>query len=247
METPHGAENPTPEAGAAVPKPQPVEATAAIAGRTIPPRLLFAAGAACLFIGLPLVVAAVRSWRPDVQPAAAAPVEQTTPTPSANSDAPVIAEVLPAPAWVGRRQAGWERDGTKSVTFALAPVNDVPIRTTRGWPQLVARCLSRRTEVYVLTGPLTFEGQEGRHTVLVQVDDDPEESQQWLDSDTSQELFAPDGVALSDRLVRAHRLRLGFTPFGGDPVTLEFIVDGFDQLAPVLARTCGRRLSRPVR
>jgi hypothetical protein len=130
----------------------------------------------------------------------------------------------------------------------LDAITDVTASTSRTRPQLVARCLSRMTEVYVVTGPLSFEPQTGRHTVRLQVDDDPEQSQQWVDSDGSKELFAPDGVEMSDRLARAHRLRVGFTPFNAKPVTAEFIVEGFDQLAPLVARTCGRRQpSAPVR
>jgi hypothetical protein len=141
----------------------------------------------------------------------------------------------------------WGSDGTKTIAFALDAITDVTASTSRTRPQLVARCLSRRTEVYVVTGPLNFASQTGSHTVRVQVDDDPEQSQQWVDSDGSKELFAPDGGEMSDRLARAHRLRVGFTPFNAKPVTAEFIVEGFDQLAPLVARTCGRQPSAPVR
>jgi hypothetical protein len=151
------------------------------------------------------------------------------------------------PAWSGRRQAVWGYDGTKTITFALDAITDVTASTSRTRPQLVARCLSRMTEVYVVTGPLSFEPQTGRHTVRLQVDDDPEQSQQWVDSDGSKELFAPDGVEMNNRLARAHRLRVGFTPFNAKPVTAEFIVEGFDQLAPLVARTCGRQPSASVR
>jgi hypothetical protein len=79
------------------------------------------------------------------------------------------------------------------------------------------------------------------------VDDDPEQSQQWLESDGSREVFAPDGAALSARLARAHRLRVGFTPFDAKPVTAEFVVDGFDELAPLLMGACGRKPSTTAR
>jgi hypothetical protein len=52
-------------------------------------------------------------------------------------------------------------------------------------------------------------------------------------------VFAPDGAQLTERLARAHRLRVGFTPFNSKPVTAEFIVVGFDELAPLVTRTCG--------
>jgi hypothetical protein len=205
---------------------------------------MLAAGTAGFFVTLLIVLSASRLRQPAVQSVDAG--EMAT-TPSSDADAASIVETTPAPTWVGRRQAVWASDGTRSLTFKLDPVTDTPILTSRGRPQLVARCLSRITEVYVVTGPLSFEGQGGSHTVRVQVDDGPEESQQWLDSESSQELFAPDGSALSDEIAQAHRLRISFTPFNAKPVTMEFMVDGFDQLAPLLARTCGRRPSRPTR
>ncbi len=209
------------------------------------PRLLAGACAAAFFIAFLIAASAARLGRSDVQPAAAAPVAAASPTPDAPvTEPPASVVASPMPAWVGRRQAAWASDGTKTVAFALSPINEVGVLSSRGQPQLVARCLSRRTEVYVVTGPLSFEGQGGSHTVRVQVDEGPEVSEQWVDSDSSQELFAPDGGALSDRLARAHRLRIGFTPFNASPVTMEFIVDGYNQLAPLVARTCGRRPAR---
>jgi hypothetical protein len=221
-----------------------IETPAANEPRKISRRLLIGAGAGCLFITLSIVIGArTLSSRPVVAPVVA---REAAPVRPPDSKQPVAVESAPTPTWVGRRRAVWAYDGTKTVTFALDAIADVPVWTSRARPQLVARCLSRTIEVFVVTGPLSFEPQTGSHTVRVQVDDDPERSQQWLDSDASKELFAPDGVALSDQLARAHRLRVGFTPFNAKAVTAEFIVDGFDQLAPVLARTCGRS-STPAR
>jgi hypothetical protein len=208
-------------------------------------RLWLGVSAASVLVTLSIVIAARGVSRPGVEPTSAG---QAATVRSANSAPPPPVEPTLLPAWSGRRQAVWAYDGTKTITFALDAITDVTASTSRTPPQLVARCLSRTTEVYVVTGPLSFEPQTGRHTVRIQVDDDPQESQQWVDSDGSKELFAPDGVEMSDRLARAHRLRVGFTPFNAKPVTAEFIVEGFDQLAPLVARTCGRRQpSAPVR
>jgi hypothetical protein len=228
---------------------------AATARRGMSPRLLAAVCAGAFFVAFLIALSAARLRQPDVPPASIAATAAARPSGSnaRTADAPAAVkssasvESSPMPTWVGRRQAVWASDGTKTVAFALAPVNEVEVVSSRGQPQLVVRCLSRRTDVYIVTGPLTFEPQDGSHTVRVQVDEDPEEAQQWLDSDSSQELFAPDGAALSDRLARAHRLRVGFTPFNAQPVTMEFIVDGFDTVAPLVARTCGRRAPRPAR
>ena len=200
--------------------------------------------AAGVLVTLSIVIAAVGVSPPVAEPASAA---QSAPASPATSVPPVTVEPTLLPAWAGRRQAVWGYDGTKTITFALDAITDVTASTSRTRPQLIARCLSRTTEVYVVTGPLSFEPQTGKHTVRIRLDDDPEESQQWVDSDGSKELFAPDGVEMSNRLARAHRLRVGFTPFNAKPVTAEFIVEGFDQLAPLVARTCGRQPSAPVR
>jgi len=210
--------------------------------RRISPLLLTGGIGAALFIALSMVFAASTRSRPPVGSAYASQAT-TIPTtgPSGVPDAPVVESTL-LPTWVGRRQAVWASDGTKTVSFSLDAISDVTA-SSRTRPQLVARCLSRATEVYLVTGPLSFEQQAGSHTVRVRVDDEPEQTEQWLDSDGSRELFAPDGAALSARLARAHRLRVGFTPFNAKPVTAEFIVEGFDELAPLLARTCSRRPS----
>jgi len=222
--------------------------SAAKARRRMSRRLLIGACAA-LFVTLSVVIAAGRLSRPAAetvsvgQSAPPASASQAAPVRSPSPNPPATMETAARPTWVGRRRAGWGYDGTKTISFALDATTEVSVWASRARPQLVARCLARTTEVYLVTGPLSFEPQTGSHTVRVQVDDDPELSQQWLDSDGSRELFAPDGAALSERLARAHRLRLGFTPFKSKPVTAEFLVDGFDELGPLVARTCGRKPS----
>ena len=226
-----------------VPNPPLTDAPTANPRRGMTRWLLLGVSAAGALVTMSFVIASGVS-RPGVEPASAG---QAAPVRSANSAPPPTVEPTLLPAWSGRRQAVWGYDGTKTITFALDAITDVTA-TSRTRPQLVARCLSRTTEVYIVTGPLSFEPETGRHTVRIQVDDDPEQSQQWVDSDGSKELFAPDGVEMSNRLARAQRLRVGFTPFNAKPVTAEFIVEGFDQLAPLVARTCGRRQpSAPVR
>src|SRR5215470_7495770 len=217
-----------------VPNTRPIEMSAAKARRRMSRRLLIGASAA-LFVTLSVVIAAGRLSRPAAetvsvgqpappvsvgQPAPPVSASQTAPAPvrSPNPNPPATVETVARPTWVGRRRAAWGYDGTKTISFALDSTTEVSVWASRARPQLVARCLARTTEVYLVTGPLSFEPQTGSHTVRVQVDDDPERSQQWLESEGSRELFAPDGAALSERLARAHRLRLGFMPFKSKPV-----------------------------
>jgi hypothetical protein len=170
----------------------------------------------------------------------AAPAPQTAAAPA--RPAPIAQ--APAPRqWAGRRQAQWARDGSKMIAFELEANQDVPVWMASARPQLVARCVSRSTEIYVALGtPASVEPQAGSHTVRVQIDDEPEVLQQWTDSESSHELFSPDGPELTRRLASAQRLRIGFTPFNAKPVVAEFSVTGFDELAPLVASTCGWRL-----
>ncbi len=163
--------------------------------------------------------------------------------PPSPTDSPPIVTSEAAPAWVGRRQATWAGDGSKTIAFELEASSDVPVWMTRARPHLVVRCLSRHTEVFVALGSAaSIEPQASSHTVRVQIDDDPELLQRWSESVSSQELFAPDGLVLARRLARAHRLRFGFTPYNSRPVVADFLVQGFDQLAGLVANTCGWRL-----
>ena len=112
----------------------------------------------------------------------------------------------------------------------------------------MVRCLYRTTEAFVALGTSAdFEGLSENRTIRLQVDDAPETEQQWELSESGQELFAPDGIALARRLAQAKHLRYGFTPFRAQPVTAEFAVAGFDRLAAMVASTCGWRLDGQAR
>jgi hypothetical protein len=160
---------------------------------------------------------------------------------------PAIVEPPPRQQWLGRRQASWASDGSKTITFELQANEDVPVWMSRVRPQLVVRCVSRTTEVFVSLGSAaSVEQQTGRHTVQIQIDDDPAIVQQWSDSESSHELFAPDGLLFTRVLAETRRLRFGFTPFNSPPVVADFSVEGFDQLAPLVAKTCGWRLEDDI-
>jgi hypothetical protein len=177
------------------------------------------------------------------------PAAQTVvPKPSAMPRASTAIVEPPArQQWLGRRQASWASDGSKTITFELQASEDVTVWMSRVRPQLVVRCVSRTTDVFVALGSAaSVEKQTGRHTVQIQIDDDPVIEQQWSDSESSHELFAPDGLLLTRVLADAHRLRFGFTPFNSAPVVADFSVEGFEELAPLVAKTCGWRLEDPI-
>jgi hypothetical protein len=189
---------------------------------------------------------------PDAAPAAPGPAATTAiPKPSvmphASPATPAIVEPPPRQKWQGRRQASWASDGSKTISFELPASDDVPVWMTKVRPQLVVRCVSRTTDVFVALGSAaSVEQQTGRHTVQIQIDDDPVIVQQWSDSESSHELFSPDGLLLTRVLADAHRLRFGFTPFNSAPVVVDFTVEGFEELAPLVAKTCGWRLEDDI-
>jgi hypothetical protein len=196
-------------------------------------------GAAGALAGIALVVA-LSSLQGDapLQTASAAPAPAGTHPPAAT-----VVESSPAPTWTGTRKAAWAHDGSKTITFELQAVRDVPVWATRVRPVLVVQCLSRATNTFVVLGTsANFEDDAYHRTIRVQWDDGPVMVQQWLVSESAHELLAPDGVAFVRQLAKVNRLRFGFTPFNAQPVTAEFAVQGFDQLAGLVANTCGWRL-----
>jgi hypothetical protein len=217
----------------------PAPVTAKTARRALSQVSLVAAGAG---VGLIAVALMFMIGSPGLSHPTSHPVNaETTPATPPSVSEPVV-HVGQAPPWIGRRQAAWGFDGTKTIAFTMDESGDVPIGTARARPQLGVRCLARHVDLYVVTGPLTFEPQSATHTVAVQIDDDPERTEQWIASESSQEVFAPDGLGSVRRLAGAHRMRFKYTPFHAKPVNVDFVVEGFDQLAPLVARTCGTRL-----
>jgi hypothetical protein len=49
-------------------------------------------------------------------------------------------------------------------------------------------------------------------------------------------------VAFVRQLAKGNRLHFGFTPYNAAPATVDFAVQGFDELAGLVAGTCGWRL-----
>jgi Type VI secretion system VasI, EvfG, VC_A0118 len=202
---------------------------------------LMLVGAAGIIAGVALV--SVLSWlRGDapLQTAAAAPAT----TAPATKPVASIVESATAPTWTGQRKATWANDGSKTIAFELQAMHDVPVWMSKARPVLVVQCLSRATQSFVILGAsANFEEDTFRRTVRVQWDEGPTMTQQWQASQSGQELFAPDGIAFARQLTKARHLRIGFTPYNAPPVTADFAVRGFDELAGLVASTCGWRLN----
>jgi len=230
-----------PDAGA--PIPPPLEAPVTREHGTLSRWSIYAACAVVALI--PMTIISVVRWSSVKQAEAQPAVRGATHRPA--SDSRALVESAPARTWVGRPQATWARDGSKEIAFELHATNDVPVWMTRVRPKLVVRCLSRTTDVFVAIGTAaSVEAQADSHMVRLQMDDEPEELQRWYGSESQQELFAPDGPELVRHLARAHRMRFGFRPYNAGPVTADFLVQGFDRLAGLVASTCGWPMDHPV-
>ena len=217
-------------------------AAGAVSARPDATRLtMIVVGAAGILAGIAFVLSIswLRGDAPVLQTAAAASPTVAPATGPVSS----IAESAPAPTWTGQRTATWASDGSKTIAFELLAKHDVPVWMSRARPVLAVQCLSRATRAFVVLGSsANFEEDAFHRTVRLQWDDEAMTVEKWQASESGQELFAPDGVAFAHQLARANRLRFGFTPFNAPPVTVEFAVQGFDQLAGLVASTCGRRL-----
>jgi Type VI secretion system VasI, EvfG, VC_A0118 len=215
-------------------------AASAVTARPDATRLtLMMVGAAGILAGIGFVLAItwLRGDAP-VQTAAAASPAVTAATRPVSPAA--VVESGPVPTWTGDRKAAWANDGSKTIVFELQATHEVPVWMSRARPVLVVQCLSRATQTFVVLGSSANFEQDALHrTVRLQWDDAPEITQQWQASESGQELFAPDGVGFARLLTKVNRLRFGFTPFNAKPVTVEFVVQGFDQLAGLVASTCG--------
>ena len=203
------------------------------AGRS--PIVLFATVGAVVGGMAMLAFVSVRPQPPvERRPAPAAAITAAAP--------PAVVETIPPPTWTGARRASWTSDGSKTITFQLAATRDLPVWMNKARPVLAARCLYRTTEVFVvLDTSASFEHDADRRTVRIQWDDEPESVQQWGVSESGRELFAPDGRSFIERMAGARRLRFGFTPFNAEPVTADFAVEGFDQLAGLVTDTCKKK------
>ena len=198
-------------------------------------------GGAGIFAGIAFVLAF--SWLRGEAPVQTAVAASPAVAPATKPVSPVVVETGPVPTWTGQRKATWAADGSKTIAFELAATRDVTVWMSRARPVLVVQCLSRATQAFVVLGTsANFEEDTFRRTARVQWDEGETAVQQWQASESGQELFATDGVAFVRQLARANRLRFGFTPFNAPPVTVEFAVQGFDQLAGLVAGTCGWRL-----
>ena len=142
--------------------------------------------------------------------------------------------------WSTANRAYWAGNRPRSAAFELLAENRVPVWMRTVQPALVVRCMSKSIQAFVVTeSALKIEGQTEDHTVTFSFDEEPDATERWPDSDEHDALFAPDGSAFAERVMRARSLRFSYTPHNANTVTAHFNVSGLAPLIEPAARECG--------
>jgi hypothetical protein len=174
-------------------------------------------------------------------------------TPSSGATGGAAPAALPSPSavppaasftqkWSTENRAYWVGNRPKGFAFELPAENTVQVWTRHVQPALVVRCMSQMAQVFVVTeSALKIEPETDDHTVTFSFDDEPKVAERWPDSADHDALFAPDGSAFAQRLMRARTLRFGYTPHNADPVVAAFNVNGLGPLIEPAIKECGWR------
>lgn len=143
------------------------------------------------------------------------------------------------PRWQAAND-NWLSDARRGAAFEVYADNKVPVWQRKAHPILIVRCEAGEIEAFVfIETAAKIERQDGRHTVVLGFDGDPEQIERWPDSADHDALFAPDGAAFAQRLARATTLRFGYTPHHAAPVVATFSVAGLPDMLKPAARHCG--------
>lgn len=162
------------------------------------------------------------------------------PRPQAGAVASAQPAVTTTQTWSIENRAFWVGNRPKSPAFELPAENTVQVWLRQVRPALVVRCMSQRPEVFVVTeSAMKIERDTDNHTVTFSFDDEPSVTERWPDSAEHDALFAPDGDAFAQRLMRARAFRFGYTPHNVDPVVAHFNVSGLAPLIEPAAKECG--------
>jgi hypothetical protein len=164
----------------------------------------------------------------------------TTTRPALKKAATAVPPPPATQAWSTARRGYWTANQHHSAAFELPAENTVPIWMNYVRPLLVVRCMGKRTEAFVYTGPaLKIEPNTEDHTVSFHFDNEPAETAHWPDSAEHDALFAPDGAAFANRIAGAETLRFGYTPHNAEPAEAQFHVEGLAELMAPAAKDCG--------
>ena len=125
------------------------------------------------FVGFAIVGLALMVDPPAASQAVAPAAASPRAADAGRQPAPATAETtdLTRDGWIGATQPRWARDGSRTISFKLEAEHDVAVWMKRVRPSLAVRCLSRKTEVFVITdSPASVEPTD-RHTVHFSFDE----------------------------------------------------------------------------
>jgi len=111
---------------------------------------------------------------------------------------------------------------------------------------LVARCGSNKTELYALwheyVGDDSNDVYDEYKKVEVRVGDAPARTERWTVSTDKQATFAGSAVSLLKEMSGKKKLTLRTTPYGENPITAIFSLEGFGKAIAPIAKECGWQL-----
>jgi hypothetical protein len=168
------------------------------------------------------------------------------------SAAPVDADAISRPRLLSPKESGftaqhWTTDnrahwlgGMRGAAFELLSENTVQTWFGTAQPALIVRCTSKTVQAFIYTGSaMKIEPNTEGKTVTVSIDGEAVKTERWPDADDHDALFAPDGPAFTDRLLRARTLRFGYSPHNAKDVVAHFNVAGLAELIEPAAKECG--------
>lgn len=130
-------------------------------------------------------------------------------------------------------------DDSKTVVFRLEADNEITGWLKKATPSMIIRCQEKATDAYVnveMSSSVEYGGDH--HTVTLRFDSEKTRSERWSESTDNESLFSPREVSFAKKVGQSKRLLMQFTPFNGNPQTIQFAVAGFDEHLPELAKTC---------
>lgn len=130
-------------------------------------------------------------------------------------------------------------DDSTVVNLSLPANNEIKAWLTSALPSLHIRCKENATELFIVTHTSAdVEGMYDEHTVEIRLDKGQMFKQRWSASTDNNALFAPNAIALSQKIAAAHKMVVRFTPFNANPQVMEFDVAGLDGHLALVAETC---------
>jgi hypothetical protein len=159
---------------------------------------------------------------------------------AAPSTTPAAPDVVAAPAWKANPE--WVGFRKRAVAFELPAVDRVQVWLRKAHPYLVVRCVDKQLAAFLyMESQAQIEPQDEKHTVRLRIDDGPEATERWQDSDEHDALFAPDSAAFVEQLSSARVVRIGYRPHNSPAVVAEFHVAGLGDLLAPAATLCGMK------